>query len=433
MEALLYSPDRERTQYWLRRFKSTKASVSLATNEREVESMLAQRTFHSVFVQWERQRTKEFESLCRSLHDRCHWLVALTNKDDVDSNDAYASGFHDCIDDECSDDLLVCKFQHGERIASLESRLSQAQKLESIGELAAGIAHEINTPIQYVGDNTRFIEESYCDIVTVLKCCQRLIVEADSDRGPSAATDELRDSMEDAEIEYLMEEVPSAIKQTLEGVDRVAKIVRAMKEFAHPGVSEMVLTDLAKSIDNTVMVARNEWKYVADLETNFDPNLALVPCFPGEINQVVLNMIVNSAHAIGEVNGNSPENKGTIKISALSTETAAEIRIQDSGRGIAPEHVEKIFKPFFTTKAAGKGTGQGLAIAHSVIVHQHGGTIEVESELGEGTTFVLRLPLEQKGEPTSNDHEVHSDSNEPRDSSDLHHALGVSTLLTKGT
>lgn len=210
----------------------------------------------------------------------------------------------------------------------------------------------------------------------------------------SKATQSLRTSMDDADVEYLIEEIPSAITQTLEGVDRVSKIVRAMKDFAHPGVSEMTLTDLSHSINNTVMVARNEWKYAADLVTDFDPNLPPVPCLPGEMNQVLLNMIVNASHAISDALGDSPQTKGTITISTRISSPYAEIRVSDTGSGISPENVERIFNPFFTTKAAGKGTGQGLAIAQSVIVEKHGGTIKVESELGKGTTFVIRIPLE---------------------------------------
>jgi signal transduction histidine kinase len=199
-----------------------------------------------------------------------------------------------------------------------------------------------------------------------------------------------------ADIGYLLLEIPSAIRQTLEGVDRVANIVRAMKEFAHPGGTEMTLTDLANCISNTIMVARNEWKYVAEVTTEFDPLLPSVPCLPGEINQVLLNIIVNAAHAIGESLGDSPEAKGKISISTRLVNPNAEIRISDSGCGIDPRVVSRIFDPFFTTKVAGKGTGQGLAIAHTVVVEKHGGTISVESEKGQGTTFIIRLPLEMQ-------------------------------------
>ena len=207
--------------------------------------------------------------------------------------------------------------------------------------------------------------------------------------------------MDDIDVDYLLDEIPSAIDQTLEGVERVTNIVRAMKEFAHPGVTELVLADLTKSIENTVMVARNEWKYVADLETVFDPKLPPVPCLPGELNQVLLNMIVNAAHAIAETLDESSQEKGKITITTRLATPDAEIRITDTGAGIHQEDVERIFTPFFTTKPAGKGTGQGLAIARTVIEEKHGGTIHVESTVGEYTTFVIRIPLESaRGEPS---------------------------------
>jgi signal transduction histidine kinase len=181
-----------------------------------------------------------------------------------------------------------------------------------------------------------------------------------------------------------------------EGVDRVAKIVRAMKDFSHPGTGEKTAVNINLAIENTIMVARNEWKYVAEMVTGQDPNLPLVSCLPDEFNQVLLNLIINAAHAIGEVVG-SGSNKGAITISTRQDGDWAEIRVQDTGTGIPEKIRPKIFDPFFTTKQVGKGTGQGLAIAHSVIVDKHGGTIACETEVGQGTTFVIRLPLESPG------------------------------------
>lgn len=279
------------------------------------------------------------------------------------------------------------------RRKALEARLGQAKKLESVGQLAAGIAHEINTPIQYIGDNTRFVQTSCDEIAEVLECCQTLIALAEENGIPSSATDQLQQAIEKTDLDYLLEEMPAAIQQSLEGIEHVAKIVRAMKEFAHPGVSEMKLTDLSNSINNTVTVARNEWKYVADVVTDFDPNLPRVPCLPGELNQVLLNLVINAAHAIHEANRDESGIKGIINISTKQANSHAEIRISDSGIGIAPQNIEKIFTPFFTTKEVGEGTGQGLAIAHSVIVEKHNGTIDVESSVGAGTTFIIKLPL----------------------------------------
>ena len=276
----------------------------------------------------------------------------------------------------------------------LENHLRHSQKLESIGQLAAGIAHEINTPTQYVGDNTRFIQDAFTDMNRVLEKYAELFECAKkSDVSPELLS-EVEQELKKADIEYLVEELPAAIQQSLEGVSRIAKIVQSMKDFAHPGTKEKTAADLNKAIESTVTVARNEWKYVADLETNFDPTLPPVPCLLGEFNQVILNMVTNASHAITNVVGDGSQQKGKIIITTTRADDDwAEIRIADTGMGIAPEMQKRIFDPFFTTKEVGKGTGQGLAISHTVIVDQHNGKLDVESEIGKGTTFVIRLPL----------------------------------------
>ncbi|MCG8651566.1 MAG: ATP-binding protein [Pirellulales bacterium] len=329
------------------------------------------------------------------LRAKVPWLVCQCDNRACTAN-TFELGCDDLLEDSTSDLQLRARLRVARQVTNLESRLAQAQKLESIGELAAGIAHEINTPIQYVGDNTRFVQEACQDIADVLRHCQDLLALSESDRQLGTQTKPLRESVENADLDYLIEEIPTAIEQSLEGITRVSNIVRAMKEFAHPGASEMTPIDLRRAIENTVMVARNEWKYVADLKTEFSPDLPILPCLPGELNQVVLNMIVNAAHSVAAAWGDSPETKGCITISARPVGPNMEIRIRDNGTGIPQEHLDRIFRPFFTTKAAGKGTGQGLAIAHSVIVEKHGGTIGVETELGRGTTFVIRLPLDQE-------------------------------------
>ncbi len=279
----------------------------------------------------------------------------------------------------------------------LEHELVQAQKLESIGHLAAGIAHEINTPTQFVGDNVRFLSDSFSDIGGLLEQYQRLLTAAKTGPCPQDLIETCEEANRGADLEYLLAEIPKALEQSAEGIDRVATIVRAMKEFAHPGSAEKVAVNLNKAIESTVTVARNEWKYVADLHTDLDPSLPPVPCLVGEFNQVVLNMIVNATHAIADVVKNSGQ-KGAISIASRRVVDWVEIRITDTGTGI-PDHLQhKIFDPFFTTKEVGKGTGQGLAIARSVVVDKHHGTIAVESQVGTGTTFIIRLPLTAQGE-----------------------------------
>jgi PAS domain S-box-containing protein len=268
----------------------------------------------------------------------------------------------------------------------LEDNLRQAQKLEAIGQLAAGIAHEINTPTQYVGDNLRFLKESFGELDSLLT---QLVKVGGAPAGKLLG---------DADFDYLKEEIPRALNQSLEGVDRVAKIVRAMKEFSHPA-REKTATDLNRAIQSTITVASNEWKYVAEIEMDLDANLPAVHCSPAEFNQVVLNMVVNAAHAIGDVVGDGGKGKGKIKVKTRPEGDWAVVEISDSGCGMPPRIQQRIFDPFFTTKEVGKGTGQGLAIAHNVVVDKHGGTIKVVSSPGKGTTFIIRLPIGGKSEP----------------------------------
>jgi PAS domain S-box-containing protein len=275
----------------------------------------------------------------------------------------------------------------------LESQLRQAQKLESIGQLAAGIAHEINTPTQYVGDNTRFLRDAFADLSRVLSAYAALLAECRDGAPKSETIAWVEAELEKGDLENLLEEIPKAIQQSLEGIERIAKIVQSMKDFAHPGATEKKAVDLNKAIESTITVARNEWKYVADMITDFDPTLPPVLCLQGEFNQVILNMIINAAHAIADKVGKDGGQKGIIKISTRRDGEWAEIRISDTGTGIPSSIQSRIFDPFFTTKEVGRGTGQGLAISHSVIVEKHGGTISFETEEGQGTTFIIRLPI----------------------------------------
>ncbi len=276
---------------------------------------------------------------------------------------------------------------------TLEEQLRQAQKLEAIGQLAAGIAHEINTPAQYVGDNTKFLQESWPAVDRVLGLCLRLREQSLAGEIAPDTIAELLQRTEEADPTYLLREVPQAIAQALEGVGRVSKIVKAMKEFSHPGSEGKCAIDLNHAIETTIAVARNEWKYVADVQTCFARDLPPVPCLAGEFNQVILNLLINAAQTIGDVAKSGSASKGTITITTKCEGDWVQVEIKDTGAGI-PENVRtRIFEPFFTTKEVGKGTGQGLALAHAVIVKKHDGKIWFESEVGKGTTFFLRLPL----------------------------------------
>lgn len=277
----------------------------------------------------------------------------------------------------------------------LEQQLRQSQKLESIGQLAAGIAHEINTPTQYISDNTTFLKKAFERTLEALQVC-RSTVESVDGINDSPKLIEAREALKKVKIDFLSQEIPRAIEQSMEGLNRVATIVSAMKSFSHPGEREKVTINLRDAIETTLTIARNEWKYVADVEVDIDPDLVPVPCLRDEFNQVILNMVVNSAHAIADTLKPGERDKGKIVIAAHQEGDSVVITVTDDGNGIPREIQQKIFDPFFTTKPVGKGTGQGLSIVFSVIVDKHGGEVAVQSEVGSGTTFTIRLPLKDE-------------------------------------
>ncbi|MBA3709778.1 MAG: CHASE domain-containing protein [Planctomycetes bacterium] len=311
-----------------------------------------------------------------------------------------ANGSEGVIEMGCS----VTRNDRGERLITLvgldvtdrrvlQSHHNQAMKLESIGQLAAGVAHEINTPTQFVGDNLHFLAESFAALTSVLAGRGRLI---DAIRAGPVSAEQVAAadaSAQAADLDYLTEEIPKAIQQSLEGMRRVGDIVGALKSFSHPDSDGRQSVDLSKALQSTLVVARNEYKYVADVVTDFQPDLALVACLPGEINQVFLNLIVNAAQAISDaVHGT--DRRGTITVSTRSrADDWVEVRIGDTGTGIPDGVRERIFDPFFTTKEVGRGTGQGLYIARDIIVSKHAGSLTFETELGVGTTFIVRLPI----------------------------------------
>ncbi len=274
-----------------------------------------------------------------------------------------------------------------------QTELFQSQKLASVGQLAAGIAHEINTPTQFIADNVEFLRTAVRDLLAALDACRGLIQESPAAGAEPDARAQLDRIERDLDLAFLRSEVPGAIDQALEGTRRISEIVRAMKQFAHPERGELTHTDLNECIRSTVTVARNEWKYVTEMVLDLDPGLPLVPCMPGEFNQVILNLVVNAAHAIGDVVNTQAGEKGRIRISSRVRDDQAEIAVVDTGTGIPLEIRDRIFDPFFSTKEVGRGIGQGLAIARSVIVERLHGSLTFETEVGRGTTFLIRLPL----------------------------------------
>jgi PAS domain S-box-containing protein len=278
----------------------------------------------------------------------------------------------------------------------LQSELAQAQKLESVGRLAAGIAHEINTPVQFVSDSIHFVREGTEDLTKLILQYQALY-EGDEPVILPEAIAGMRQAAEDVDLPYLLEKMPKALERALNGLDHVAVIVRSMKEFAHPDQKEKIGTDINQSIASTLLIAQNECKYVADVETDFG-DLPAVTCHVGEINQAVLNIVINAAHAIADHVAGT-EHRGCIRVRTCRDGQDALIAISDTGGGIPDAIRDKIFDPFFTTKDVGRGTGQGLAIARSIVVDKHGGTIDFETEVGEGTTFYIRLPINGTDSP----------------------------------
>ncbi len=278
----------------------------------------------------------------------------------------------------------------------LHARLLQAQKLESVGQLAAGIAHEINTPAQFISANVNFLSEAFAALSQLIGTLLELLASVKKGtvtEGQIKANEEILARLD---WDYLKEEIPGALIQSAEGIQRVTSIVQAMKEFSHPGGKQKVNTDLNRIIETTITVSRNEWKYVATVTTDLDPALQPVPCLADEMGQVLLNLLVNAAHAIEHRLGRNPDGKkGKITLTTRQHDQYVEIGVNDTGAGI-PEHIrDKIFDPFFTTKEVGKGTGQGLTIAYDVITNKHNGTIVFETETNVGTTFIIRLPRMQ--------------------------------------
>jgi PAS domain S-box-containing protein len=283
----------------------------------------------------------------------------------------------------------------------LELQLRHAQRLESIGQLAAGVAHEVNTPTQFIADNTHFLVDAWTRVGHVLEN-YRALATAAAAHPEFAGLAKAAAAAESAEdVPFLEVEIPRALQQSLDGLSRVSRIVCALKEFAHPGAPQLTPSDLNRIVERALVVTRYEWKYVAEAVTALDDTLPPVPCVVDELNQVLLNLIINAAHAIGDALKPRQEARGTITIRTRRDGAWAVIEVEDTGTGISPEIRDRIFEPFFTTKPVGKGSGQGLALAHASIVKHHHGRIDVESEVGRGSTFILRLPLEAPAEPAS--------------------------------
>jgi len=354
--------------------------------------------------------------VCRYARSRERFIhvVMLTGRTtSVDLSCALENGANDYIRKPFEPEEVLARIRAAQRMCETQDALMEAQRLETLGQLAAGVAHEINSPIQFVGDNVRFFEEVWQDLVGLLES-SRAVCRSVAERGspdPERVAALARE-MKQADLEYLATEVPRALGQAKEGVERISKIVRAMKDFGHARSIEKLAANLNDSIESSVVLSRNEWKYVAEVDLDLCPDLPQVECDVSAVNQVVLNLVVNAAHAIAEDRSSRAEphtagadaesdtsSKGRIAIRTRSVGDEVEIVIEDDGPGI-PEAIQaRIFERFFTTKPVGKGTGQGLAIAREIIEGRHGGRIACENREGGGARFSVWLPVSARSDP----------------------------------
>ncbi|MEP6779352.1 MAG: HAMP domain-containing sensor histidine kinase [Gemmatimonadaceae bacterium] len=283
--------------------------------------------------------------------------------------------------------------RNGELVKQLRARkqmeveLSHALKLEAVGQLAGNIAHEINTPIQYIGDSVGYVNEAFAEVTCMLSWYRARMQSAISGEGLPTLS-EIADLEQRTDVDFAIEQIPLAVERTLDGVSRVTTLVRAMKAFAHPDASEKVMSDLNTALRSTLQIAFGEIRHIAEVQVDLE-ELPMVPCHLGEINQVILNLLVNAAHAISDAG----RGRGCVTVRSQVFGDSVEFTISDTGNGI-PEGVrDRIFEPFFTTKEVGRGTGQGLAIARRIVVEKHGGKIFFETTPDIGTTFFVRIPL----------------------------------------
>jgi PAS domain S-box-containing protein len=293
----------------------------------------------------------------------------------------------------------------------LQQKLDRTQMLQNIGRLAAGIAHEINTPIQFIGDNMRFLSDSFEQVIDLLgtyKQMAKSLSKDDMSNESRAAIEKVADAEGQADLHFLAEEIPRAIEQSLDGIKRVVTMVVAMRDFSHIDERRMGLTDLNKALKSTIVILRNEIKYTADVKTDLDNNLPRVYCCADDMNQVFLNLLINAAHSIAEVVSTGARKRGLITVTSRREGDNVLILVSDTGTGIKLDIQDKIFDPFFTTKAPGKGTGQGLSLARSIVVDKHAGVLDFETEFGVGTTFTVRLPIESNRQKRNERKKTHT-------------------------
>ena len=375
-------------------------AIQLASDGKEAIDCLNRRIFDIVITDIVMPRMDGYELTRRIVREFSPDVIVMTGHVDRYRYDQLIKiGASDFVQKPFEPEELVLRVhrvlrerRYQEEAMKSHQRLAQSQKLESMGQISAGIVHEIKTPLQYVMDDIAFLKESFQGFTPVLDTLLKICTDSFDTESDRKILDRIRSGLECADLAYAITEVPQAISQINEGVDRIHGIIRAMKRFSHPGRQTHVSADLNLCLQDAVAISKHEWKYRAAIVWDLDDTLPEIPCNPGELTQVFLNLIINACHAISDKRRCSAPGKDSITILTRARRPEVEIRISDTGTGIPETHLDRIYDPFFTTKDAGIGTGQGLAIAHSIIVDRHRGRIDVETEENHGTTFIITLP-----------------------------------------
>jgi len=300
------------------------------------------------------------------------------------------------VEDDSDTRALISSEREGlgrRAMVSDRERALAFEKWRTLGRLAAGIVHEINTPTQYIAGNVQFFSDSFRSMQMLLKQHDDLLEAAKAGMVPEATLQEMAAARDKADVNYLWREVPRALRDTLEGVERIAKIVNAMREFSQADKEHQVSVDINALIQSAIIVTRSEWKYVADIVTDFDESLPCVECFSGGFNQAVLNLLLNATEAVAERIDPDSDEKGRIAVRTQHDDSSLLLQIEDTGCGIPDDIKSKIFNPFFSTKSGRSKRGHGLALVYETIVREHHGELTFESQPGTGTTFTVRIPV----------------------------------------
>ena len=271
----------------------------------------------------------------------------------------------------------------------LEKELQNTQRLEAIGQLTAGIAHEINSPIHYISDNMAFIDN---ELTTIMPVAKEILKIQKKKNVTKNDINKLKEKLANIDIEFLSKELTKAVNENKKGLSEVSEMISAMKIYAHADNAHKLPIDINKTVNSIITVCKSEWKYITDIKTTFDPSMPIISCFVNDLQQAIMNIIINAVHAIEEQNEKIKRTKGQILIHTHLESDSILISIKDNGIGIPKKTYDKVFDPFFTTKQATQELGQGLAQAYTTIVDKHEGSLTFESEYGRGSTFFIRLP-----------------------------------------